>query len=97
MTTRTRMRLRLAQDFDKLIARTGLSKREFAKRSGVSYATIKALENPDQHPHRKGGMLPNTAWKLAQTYARAIEVDEDTAYARLIIEERATDAIRKES
>jgi DNA-binding XRE family transcriptional regulator len=81
------MRLRLAEDFERLIARAGLSKRELARRSGVSYATIKALENPDQHPHRKGGMHPTTAWKLAQTYAQVAAVDEDTAYARLIVEE----------
>jgi DNA-binding XRE family transcriptional regulator len=87
MATRTRTRLRLVDDFDRIIARAGLSKREFARRSGVSYATIKALENPEQHPHRKGGMHPTTAWKLARTYAQAVAVDEDTAYARLIVEE----------
>jgi hypothetical protein len=87
MATRTRTRLRLAPNFDIVIARTGLSKREFARRSGVGYATIKALENPKQHPHRKGGMLPNTAWKLVLTYAQIAAVDEEIAYARLIVEE----------
>lgn len=87
MATRTRTRLRLAEDFDTLVARAGLSKREMARRSGVSYATIKALENPDQHPHRKGGMHPTTAWKLAQTYAQVAAVDDETAFARLIVKE----------
>jgi hypothetical protein len=32
-------------------------------------------------------VLSNTAWKLAQTYAVAAKVDEDSAYARLIAEE----------
>ena len=85
-------RLRLAADFDTLIARTGLSKSEFARRSGVSYATIKALGNPDQHPHRRGGMLPNTAWKIAQAYAQVAALDAESAYARLIVEEHLAEA-----
>lgn len=87
MATRPRTRLRLAENFDTLVARAGLSKRELAKRSGVSYATIKALENPTQHPHRKGGMHPTTAWKLAETYAKVAEVDAETAFERLIVKE----------
>ena len=91
MATRTRNRIRLSPDFDALIARTGVSKRQFASDSGVDYSTIKALANPDQHPHRKGGMHPHTAWKLARTYAALTHVDDDTAYARLIIEEARAD------
>ena len=37
MATRTPTRFRLAEDFDTAIARAGLSKRELARRSGVSY------------------------------------------------------------
>ena len=87
MATRTRTRLRLSPEFDALIARTGISKRQFASDSGVDYSTIKALLNPAQHPHRKGGMHPYTAWKIAKAYAKAIDLDEDTAFARLIVEE----------
>jgi transcriptional regulator with XRE-family HTH domain len=87
MATRARTRLRLAEDFGTLVARAGLSKREFARRSGISYATIKALENPAQHPHRTGGMRRDTAWKLAKAYAAATGVDEETAFARLVVEE----------
>jgi hypothetical protein len=89
MATRTRTRLRLAENFNTLIARAGLSKRELSRRSGVSYATIKALENPDQHPRRRGGMHPTTAWKMAKAYAEAASVDEETAFARLVVEEPA--------
>jgi len=87
MATPIRNRLRLSPDFDDLIARTGVSKRQFASDSGVDYSTIKALANPDQHPYRKGGMHAHTAWKLARQYAALAQVDDDTAYARLIIEE----------
>lgn len=87
MARRARTRLRLAEDFDTLVARAGLSKREFARRSGISYATIMALKNPEQHPYRKGGMRPDTAWKMAKAYAEAAGVDEETAFARLVVEE----------
>lgn len=87
MAGRPKTRLRLSENFETLVARVGLSKREMARRSGVGYATIKALENPETHPHRRGGMHPATAWKLAQTYAKLAELDEETAFARLIVEE----------
>ena len=93
MATRTRTRLRLSPDFDALIARTGVSKRQFASDSGVDYSTIKALANPEQHPHRKGGMHPHTAWKLARTYAALAQLDDDTAYARLIVEEPLAEVV----
>ena len=93
MATRPRTRLRLAENFDMLIARAGLSKLELARRSGVGYATIKALENPAQNPRRRGGMHPTTAWKLAQTYAQVAAIDEETAFARLIVEEPIAEAI----
>lgn len=87
MATRTRTRLRLAEDFDTLVARAGLSKREFARRSGISYATVKALENPEQHPYRRGGMRPDTAWKMAKAYAEAAGISEEAAFVRLVVEE----------
>ena len=89
MATRTRTRLRLAENFDALVARAELSKREFARRSGVNYSTIKALENPEQHPHQRGGMRPDTAWKMAKAYVEAAGVDEETAFVRLVVEEPA--------
>jgi len=91
MATRTRTRLRLSPDFDVLIARTGISKRQFASDSGVDYSTIKALVNPEQHPHRKGGMHPHTAWKLARMYAKLAEIDEEKAYGALIVTEELAD------
>lgn len=87
MATQARVRLRLSPDFDALIARTGISKRQFASDSGVDYSTIKALLNPEQHPHRKGGMHAHTAWRLARAYAALVHLDDDTAYSRLIVEE----------
>jgi len=87
MSDRTRTRLRLVDNFDDLIARAGLTKLGLAKRANVSYATVKGLLNPDQYPQRTGGMHRATAWKLAKAYAVAADVDEDTAYARLIVEE----------
>jgi hypothetical protein len=87
MATRPRIRLKLSPNFDALIARTGISKRQFASDSGVDYSTIKALANPEHHPHRKGGMHPHTAWKLARRYAELAKIDEDAAYQAIIVKE----------
>lgn len=92
MGVQTRKRLRLSPEFDELLARTGISKFQFASDSGVDYSTIRALEHPDQHPHRKGGMHPRTAWKLARAYAMLARVDEEFAYSRLIVEEPIAEA-----
>jgi hypothetical protein len=89
MSDRPKIRLRLTDDFDDIIARAGLTKLGLAKRAKVSYATVKGLRNPDQHPQRTGGMRRDTAWKLAKAYAEAAGVDEDTAFARIVVEESA--------
>lgn len=81
-------RRRLKTDFLDTVARTGTSITDFANLAGVERGTIYALINPEQHPHRKGGMHRATAWKLARTYATLAKVDDDTAYARLIVEEQ---------
>lgn len=80
-------RLRLKPGFLDTVARTGTSVTDFASIAGVERGTIYALINPDQHPHRKGGMQRATAWKLAKAYVKVAGVDEDTAFARLIVEE----------
>src|SRR4051794_26977922 len=90
MTTRTR--IRLAPDFTHQIARVGLSQRALARRSGVALSTIKGLIHPQQARERRGGgMQLTTAWKLAQAYATAAGVDEQTAFARLLVEEAVED------
>jgi hypothetical protein len=89
MSDRPKTRLRLANNFDDLIARAGLTKLGLAKKARVSYATVKALINPSHSPYRTGGMRRDTAWKLAKAYAEAAGVDEETAFARIVVEEPA--------
>lgn len=78
--------IRLAPTFDAAVARAELSITELAREAGVAASTIHALRNPSQHPERKGGMHPATAWKLANAYARLAGASPDAAYAALIAE-----------
>jgi hypothetical protein len=87
MSDRPKTRLRLADNFDDLIARAGLTKLGLAKKAKVSYATVKGLINPSHSPYRTGGMRRDTAWKLAKAYAQAAGVDEESAYVRIVVEE----------
>ena len=82
-----RKSIRLAHDFDDQVYRAQLTKRELARLSGIAYQTIHALQNPTQHPNRKGGMNPATAWKLANAFAAHCGISPQDAYMRLIIEE----------
>ena len=87
MSDRPKTRLRLADNFDDLIARAGLTKIGLARKANLSYATVKGLITPAHHPQRTGGMRRDTAWKLAKAYAAAAGVDEETAFGRIVIEE----------
>lgn len=80
-------RIRVREGFVDTIARVGLTMTGFAEHAGVNRATLYALINPAQHPKRRGGMLRATAWKLSRAYAVAAGIDEETAFARLLVEE----------
>lgn len=82
-------RLHLTKRFPDLIAQAGLSQREFARRSGVSFSTIMGLVHPELHPGRRGGMQRRTAWLLAQAYAATVQIDRDDAFRLLIVEHPA--------
>jgi hypothetical protein len=71
-----------------LIARAGVTRKQFAEKAGIAEGTLHALINPAQQPLRtRGGMHPTTAWKIARAYAEAAALDEDAAYAAMITEE----------
>lgn len=80
------MRPRLKPDFLDTIGQTGLSVTEFAARAGVSRGTIYAGLNPDQHPHRIGGVHRATAWKMAKAYAAITSISDADAFALLFLE-----------
>jgi hypothetical protein len=80
-------RIRVRSDFADTIARAGLTMTDFAASAGVNRATLYALINPAQQPRRRGGMLRATAWKLAKAYARATGLEEEAAFAKLLVEE----------
>lgn len=82
-----------------LIARAGVKRKRrdptaddslkaFAKEAGIAVGTLHALINPAQQPVRtRGGMHRQTAWKIAGALARWSGMDEDAAYAAIIVEE----------
>ena len=76
-----------------LIARAGLSIKDFAERAGIAAGTFHALINPSQQSLRtRGGMHRTTAWKIAHAYAQATGASEDAAYAAMIVEESVDSA-----
>lgn len=79
--------IRLAPTFTDSIAKAEISLAAFAREAGMAVSTIHALLNPSQHPHRKGGMRPDTAWKLANAFARHKQISPQEAYETLIVEE----------
>lgn len=84
-------RIRLHPDFVDTIAQTGMSLAAFCRQAGVSTATVHALRNPTQHPHRKGGMQRATAWKLVKTYAQLTQVSDQVAWDRLLVVEHVAE------
>lgn len=79
---------KLRADAPDLIARVGLSMKDFAAQAGIAAGTLHALINPAQQRLRtRGGMHRTTAWKIAHAYAAAAKLDADAGYRAIIIEE----------
>jgi hypothetical protein len=79
---------KLRADAPDLIARAGVTMKKFAAQAGIAPGTLYALLNPAQQPLRtRGGMHRTTAWKIAHTYGKVAELDEDAAYRAMIVEE----------
>jgi len=86
---------KLRADAPDLIARAGLSIKDFAQRAEIAAGTFHALINPAQQSLRtRGGMHRTTAWKIAHAYAQATGASEDAAYAAMIVEEIAELAVK---
>ena len=85
-------RIRLKPDFEDTIAReTKLSLAQYCKLAGVSKSTVHALRNPSQHPHRKGGMLRHTAWKLVTPLSELTHITLEEAWDKLLYIEHIED------
>ena len=78
-------RIKLRPDFPDTLGRFGLSLRAFAKAADMDPASIHHLLNPDLNLSRKGGMYPRTAWRLARALTTLTDLDEETAYQRIIM------------
>jgi hypothetical protein len=83
----TRKFIRLAPTFTDTIAQAEISLAAFAREAAVSETTIFHLINPASHPERRGGMRRETAWKLANAFARRKQISPQEAYNTLIVEE----------
>ncbi|MEI7645504.1 MAG: hypothetical protein WCF99_16130 [Chloroflexales bacterium] len=81
-----RRQIRLAPTFRDTVARAELSVTRLARAAGVAESTIFHLINPAAHPERRGGMRRETAWKLANAFARLTGQNPDAAYVALIAE-----------
>lgn len=79
-------RVRLQPNFADIIARYGIGMNEMAELARLGRATIYALQNPDTHPHRRGGMHRTTAWKIANAFAEKTGVAPETAWSMLMVE-----------
>jgi hypothetical protein len=87
------MTRRLRSDFDDLLARRGLAVRSFARTHQLSHQTLFALLRPDWQPAQRthGGMRKDTAWKLANAWAKETGQTPDAAYAQIIIDDTSAD------
>lgn len=81
-----RIRLQLHQDFADIIAQHGIGMNEMADISGIARATLFALQKPETHPHRSGGMRRTTAWKMINAFAARTGITPQEAKAMLIEE-----------
>jgi hypothetical protein len=77
--------LRPRPDFARSIDQLGISRAEFARRSGVSTSAIYALADPSQQPERKGAVRPWTAWKIAKAVATLTGESAEAAFDRLFV------------
>src|ERR1044071_7325406 len=76
----------LHPNFANIIARHNIGMNEIAELSGIGRATIYALQNPDTHPRRVGGMHRTTAWKIVNAFADKTGIDPDAAWDMLMVE-----------
>ena len=68
---------RLHDNAPSLIKRTGLSLAEFAREADIDRTILYRIGRP---------VRENTAWKIANTYARASGATPEQAYAQIIVE-----------
>jgi hypothetical protein len=59
---------------------------EIADLSGIGRSSLYAIQNPESHDRRVGGMHPKTAWKLVRAFANKTGIPEDEAWKMLLIE-----------
>ncbi len=81
-----RRQIRLSPSFRDTVARAEITLADLARAAGVAESTVFHLLNPAAHPERRGGMRRDTAWKLANAFARLTGQDPEAAYAALIAE-----------
>jgi predicted DNA-binding transcriptional regulator AlpA len=79
---------KLHPDFIMRIARYGIGMNQMAELSGISRATLYALQHPGTHPHRtRGGMHPTTLWKIANAFSAHTGMEPEAAKDLLFVEE----------
>ena len=76
----------LHPNFANVIARHNIGMNEIADLSEIGRATLYALQNPETHPHRKGGMHRTTAWKIVNAFSDKTGVPPDDAWGMLMVE-----------
>ena len=80
-------RIRLHPDFADIIAQHGIGMNEMADLSEIARGTLYALQNPETHPHRAGGMHRTTAWKMINAFVAKTGISPQAAKDMLIVEE----------
>ncbi len=79
-------RIMLNPNFANVVARHNIGMNEIADRAKIGRATLYALQNPETHPHRKGGMHRTTAWKIVNAFSDETGISPDDAWGMLMVE-----------
>jgi hypothetical protein len=73
------------------IAAAGYTIQGFCEESGFPQGTLTGILYPESRPGRIGGMQGRTAHRLARVWAQARGIDEQAAFAEIIVTDDSAD------
>jgi hypothetical protein len=79
-------RLKLHEEFAYRIGRYDIGMNEMAALAGIGQSTLYALQNPETHGTRTGGMHPKTAAKIIHAFCERTGLSDEEARKLLLVE-----------